>query len=121
LIQSISGQQTELNCTLRVFSPHLRKRNLDAFQKNPENAVSTFERKILRRVYGPVQDNGQWRIRYNKELCELYCEPDLVACIRLKRLQWAGHVQRMEGTRIPKKVLKVKFGEVRSVGKPRKR
>jgi hypothetical protein len=27
----------------------------------------------------------------------------------------------MEGTRIPKKVLKVKFGEVRSVGKPRKR
>jgi hypothetical protein len=27
----------------------------------------------------------------------------------------------MEGTRIPKKVFKAKFGEVRSVGKPRKR
>jgi hypothetical protein len=27
----------------------------------------------------------------------------------------------MEGTRIPKKVFKVKFEEVRSVGKPRKR
>jgi hypothetical protein len=27
----------------------------------------------------------------------------------------------MEGTRIAKKVFKVKFGEVRSVGKPRKR
>jgi hypothetical protein len=51
--------------------------------KNSETAltVSTFERKILRRIYGPVQDNGQWRIRYNKELYELYCEPDLVTCI----------------------------------------
>jgi hypothetical protein len=66
--------------------------------KNSENAVSTFERKILWRIYGPVQDNGQWRIRYNKELYELYGEPVVVTCIKLKRLQWAGHVQRMEGT-----------------------
>jgi hypothetical protein len=65
--------------------------------KNSENAVSTFERKILRRIYGPVQDNGQWRIRY-KELYELYGEPVVVTCIKLKRFQWAGHVQRMEGT-----------------------
>jgi hypothetical protein len=49
--------------------------------KNLENALSTFERKILRRIYGPVQDNGQWRIRYNKELYELYGEPDTVTCI----------------------------------------
>jgi hypothetical protein len=74
--------------------------------KNSENALRTFERKILRRIYGPVQDNSQRRIRYNKELYELYGEPDLVTCIKLKRLQWAGHVQRMEGTQIPKKVFK---------------
>jgi hypothetical protein len=36
---------------------------------------------------------------------------------QLKRLQWAGHVQRMEGTRIPKKVFKDRFEVVRSVGK----
>jgi hypothetical protein len=89
--------------------------------KNSENALSTFERKILRRIYGPVQDNGQWRIRYNKELYELYGEPDLVTCIKLRRLQWAGHVQRMEGTRIPTKEFKAKFEGVRSVGKSRKR
>jgi hypothetical protein len=89
--------------------------------KKSENALSIFERKILRRIYGPVKDNGHWRIRYNKELYELHGEPDLVTCIKLKRLQWAGHVQRMEGTRIAKKAFKAKFGEVRSVGKPRKR
>jgi hypothetical protein len=41
----------------------------------------------------------------------------LLTCIKLRSLQWAGHVQRMEGTRIPKKVFKAKFEGVRSVGK----
>jgi hypothetical protein len=89
--------------------------------KKSESALSIFEKSILRRIYGPVQDNGQWRIRYNKDLCELYDEPDLVTSIKLKRLQWAGHVQKMEGTRIANKVFKAKFEGVRSVGKPRKR
>jgi hypothetical protein len=31
--------------------------------RKSENVLSTFERNILRRAYGPVQDNGQWRIR----------------------------------------------------------
>jgi hypothetical protein len=66
--------------------------------KKSENALSVFERKILRRIYGPGQDNGKWRTGYNKEMYELYGEPDLVTCIKLKWLQWAGHIQRMEGT-----------------------
>jgi hypothetical protein len=44
-----------------------------------------------------------------------------IATELLKRLQWTGRVQRMEGIRIPKKVFKGKFEGVRSVGKPRKR
>jgi len=27
-----------------------------------------FERKILRKIYGPVQEGDTWRIRYNEEL-----------------------------------------------------
>ena len=27
-----------------------------------------FERKILRKIYGPVKDQGNWRIRTNSEL-----------------------------------------------------
>jgi hypothetical protein len=47
------------------------------------------------------------------ELYELYGETDLVTCIKPIRLQWAGQVQSMEGTRIPKRVLKAKFAGVR--------
>ncbi|CAH2267864.1 jg12940 [Pararge aegeria aegeria] len=45
-----------------------------------------------------MQDNGFWRIRYNHELYELFKEPNIVKTIKLLRIQWAGHVQRMEGT-----------------------
>jgi hypothetical protein len=27
-----------------------------------ENALRGFERKVLRKIYGPVMDNGVWRI-----------------------------------------------------------
>jgi hypothetical protein len=51
-----------------------------------ENALRVLERKILRRIFGPVNDNGQWRIRYDHEVYELYKEPDLVTCNKIRRL-----------------------------------
>ena len=34
--------------------------------------LSTWERKTLRRIYGPVVEQGMWRIRTDEELRELY-------------------------------------------------
>jgi hypothetical protein len=47
---------------------------------------------FVRRIYGPVKDNGHWRIIYEK-LYELYGEPDLVTCIKLKGMSkgWKAH------------------------------
>jgi hypothetical protein len=36
-----------------------------------ENALRIFERKILRNIYGPVLENGEFRILYNEELMNL--------------------------------------------------
>jgi hypothetical protein len=36
--------------------------NWSLFKKS-ENAINILERKILRRIYGPVEGNGQWRMR----------------------------------------------------------
>jgi hypothetical protein len=52
-----------------------------------------------------VKEEEQWRMRYNKELYELYKDVDLLTFIKLKRLQWAGHVQRLPLDRTPKKAL----------------
>jgi hypothetical protein len=41
--------------------------------------------------------------------------------IKIRRLEWAGHIIRMEEERIPKKVLNGNFHTTRPVGKPRAR
>jgi hypothetical protein len=57
-----------------------------------ERRPSTFERKILRRIYGPICERGQPRTRYNKELEELYSEPNIVNVIKSSRPRQAGHI-----------------------------
>jgi hypothetical protein len=44
--------------------------------KKDENLLQAFERRILRRICGPVNEGGIWRIRYSNEPCKLYSEPD---------------------------------------------
>jgi hypothetical protein len=72
-----------------------------------ERALDVFERKILHRIYGPVQDKGQWRSRYNKELYDLFKEPKLSITIRNARLRWAGHVRRMDEEALPRRIMYV--------------
>ena len=42
----------------------------------------------------------------------------IIETIRLNRLHWFGHVQRMEGNRIPKKVLYMNLEGTRLTGRP---
>ena len=37
-----------------------------------ENALGIWERKILRRIFGPVRANSVWKIRTNQGLMDLY-------------------------------------------------
>jgi hypothetical protein len=55
---------------------------------NDERSLRTWERKMLRKIYGPVYDNGIWRIRTIKELMALYQELDIVA--EIKKTEMVG-------------------------------
>jgi hypothetical protein len=74
---------------------------------------------VLWKIYGPVVDKGVWRIRYNNELCELMGGEDIVRFIKAQRIQWLGHVERMDETAMPKTVLKGKLCARRRIGRPR--
>jgi len=50
--------------------------------------LSTWEREILKRVYGPVAEQGMWITRTNQELSEVHVDLDIVAYIKMKRLVW---------------------------------
>jgi hypothetical protein len=56
--------------------------------KQDEHRLSIFERKILRRIYGPVMDRGKWGIRTNEELYQLCGENEIVKFCKLSRLRW---------------------------------
>jgi len=50
-----------------------------------------------------VGEQGIWRISTNQELRELYKDVDIAAGFRKKRLEWTGHVARMDlGTTVKK-------------------
>lgn len=85
------------------------------------NNLKLFERKVLRRIYGPVMENGVWRIRTNREIADLYNENDIVKFIKVRRIEWLGHVWRMRGERTPKKVMQTTVYGTRRRGRPRRR
>jgi hypothetical protein len=89
--------------------------------KIDERLLSVFERRILRCIFGAVQENGVWRKRYNHELYELFNEPDIVKYIKINRLDWAGHVMCMDNNRTVNKVYDTKPIGIRKIGRPKLR
>jgi len=64
--------------------------------KGDEEKLNIFERKVLRRIYGPVIENGEYR-RTNQEMYQMLNKPIISAYLKSKRLEWAGHIWRSEG------------------------
>jgi hypothetical protein len=72
--------------------------------KADELRLVVFERKILRRNYGPICEGATWRSSYSEELYRLYGETDLVTTVRITRHRWAGYVVRMQDNLPCKKI-----------------
>ena len=70
---------------------------------------------MYRRILGPVYDNEKenWRILTNKEIYASVKKPTVIETVGLNRLCWFGHVQRVEGNRIPKRVLYMNLGTIK--------
>jgi hypothetical protein len=69
-------------------------------RKAEESRIKLFERRILRKIYGPCFDIniGEWRKRHNKELEELFQRPNIANEIKKRRLTLAGHAWRRVGS-----------------------
>jgi hypothetical protein len=84
--------------------------------------LMTFERKILRRIFGPTKEkDGTWRIKANEELGYLIKHNNIINQIRAQRLSWFGHTQRMSDNRMVKKIYKWKPITTRLQGRHKSR
>ena len=81
-------------------------------------ALGVFERKILRKIFGPVRVGDDYRIRMNHELYELYGDIDISRRITIQRLRWLGHVARMDEEAPAKKVFEAEVSGQRRRGRP---
>jgi hypothetical protein len=85
------------------------------------STLMTWERKILRKIYGPKSEQGVWRIISNLEIQNICKSPDIATGTKVRRLEWLGPVVRMEDSCLPEMVFNAKPEGRREVGRPRLR
>jgi hypothetical protein len=83
------------------------------------NKISSTEMDVLRRS---ARKSRLERIKnvHIKEIMGVKEKPDIIDIIERKRLQWYGHVKRMQGERLPKLIMEWIPVERRKRGRPRK-
>ncbi|XP_072398293.1 uncharacterized protein [Diabrotica undecimpunctata] len=89
--------------------------------EDTKRKLEVFEIKVLKKIFGPINENGVWRSRYNQEIYQLVKEVPVSEFVKLERFRWAGHVVKMEAERLPKSVLDSKMQAAKSKGRPRKK
>ena len=85
-------------CVFKLISPLFCmgvKLGLWTLNKGIAKWLATCERKIIRRMLGEIKVNENWRKRYDTELMLQFGGLDVLSFVRMSRVIWIGHVNRM--------------------------
>ena len=84
----------------------------------------TFERKVMRKIYGPTRtEDGYWRIKTNQEINDKLKGQNIIGFIKKQRLNWLGHVEHMAEDNMVQRIkrwkpcLKDQLEDLKHVGK----
>lgn len=75
----------------------------------------------MQHIYGPVIENGIWRIRHNQEIDEILKHEDIIRFIKTQRLHWLGYLEQTDEQYMLKKILKAEVYKIKKRGHPRTR
>jgi len=86
-------------------------------KKEDEKKLLTFERKGLRKIYGPIYNTemGQYERRTNVDIERLFNGPNIQNCTVSKILEWAGDIWRDKDS-LMRQVLVTKLNKTRPEG-----
>jgi len=89
-------------------------------KENIFQKLSVFERKILRKIFGPTKKkDGSWKIKTNIEIDKLIQHRNILNYVKAQRLSWYGHIHRKPETSMVKKIHKWQPHITRPVGRPK--
>ena len=89
---------------------------------NEMNGLLIFERKIVRKIFGPkIGQLGEFERRSNQEIMNLLGGESIVKFVKAQRLRWLGHLTRMNEDRAQKRVQSAIVHSGRKKGRPRLR
>ncbi|KAL1451182.1 hypothetical protein WDU94_003467 [Cyamophila willieti] len=97
-----------INAKLRHYNTVIKPESLYASECLTLNTAKQLEeiekkeRKIIRRILGPRQENGMWKLRSNKEVYEN--TEKIGDTMRKRRVQFYGHLERMNENRLSKQL-----------------
>jgi hypothetical protein len=88
LSNAIKGRSVSQSIKIRLYKMIIRPAvtygaETWTLTSKTEKMLMTWERKILRKIYGPTKENGQWRIKTNAELITKYKSQDIITVIKI--------------------------------------
>jgi len=97
LSSSLLSKKLKIKIYRTVILPVLYGCETWSLTLREERRLSVFEKRVLRRVFGPKKDEvtGDWRKLHNEELSDLYSLQNILRVVKSRRMRWARHVARM--------------------------
>lgn len=77
--------------------------------QNDHRKLRVFERNIIRRIYGVTKVNYHWKIKSKVGDWEFVRQKNIKNFTKANRLIWAGQVARVEGDRLQRRRMNVKY------------
>jgi hypothetical protein len=114
-----------LNVKLQLYNTLIHLRVTCAsetwvLKENMINKLMTFERKTMRKIYGPTRTEDEyWRIKTNHEINDILKGQNVIGFIKKQRLNWLGHVEYMAEDNIVQRIKRWKPMSKRPIGRPK--
>jgi hypothetical protein len=83
--------------------------------------ANDLRKEDISKIFGPVLEDNQWRIRTIVEREELYRDINTGTFINRQRLGWMGHLQRIDDARNTTKMYQANLHQNRHKGWPKAR
>ena len=72
------------------------EKNLGTMDTDIAKWLAALETKVLRRMFGGIKVNENWRKGYNKELIQVLGDLDILSFVTTAGLNWSGLMDRMD-------------------------